>query len=122
MQVVQRGDILPTLVRVAEEDHSTEARFKCVAALTLLAESLDNALPLLESGALHPLMDILHDAGADPTQWKGQTASWCVGFLMNIAAGDTYLGLLKALTKCFQQPEARVNDKRSAGPLDINFE
>mmetsp|Transcript_9665 Transcript_9665/g.12237 ORF Transcript_9665/g.12237 Transcript_9665/m.12237 type:complete len:1363 (-) Transcript_9665:105-4193(-) len=86
--VVQRGDILPTLVQVAEEDHSTEARFKCVAALTLLAESLDNALPLLESGALHPLMDILHEAGADPTQWKGQTASWCVGFLMNMAQSD----------------------------------
>ncbi len=85
---MRRGDILPTLVRVAEEDHSTEARFKCVAALTLLAESLDNAMPLLESGALHPLMDILHDAGADPTQWKGQTASWCVGFLMNMAQSD----------------------------------
>ena len=75
-------------MRVAEEDHSTEARFKCVAALTLLAESLENALPLLESGALHPLMDILHEAGADPTQWKGQTASWCVGFLMNMAQSD----------------------------------
>ena len=86
--MVQRGDILPTLVKVAEEDHSTEARFKCVAALTLLAESLENALPLLESGALHPLMDILHEAGADPTQWKGQTASWCVGFLMNMAQSD----------------------------------
>jgi hypothetical protein len=76
------------LVRVAAEDHSTEARFKCVAALTLLAESLDNAMPLLESGALHPLMDILHDAGPDPTQWKGQTASWCVGFLMNMSQSD----------------------------------
>lgn len=59
-----------------------------MAALTLLAESLENALPLLESGALHPLMDILHEAGADPTQWKGQTASWCVGFLMNMAQSD----------------------------------
>jgi hypothetical protein len=86
--VVQRGDILPVLVRVAEEDGTTEARFKCVAALTLLAESLDNAIPLLEAGALAPLMDILHDAGSDPTQWKGQTASWCVGFLMNIAQSD----------------------------------
>lgn len=86
--VVQRGDILPTLVRVADEDGTTEARFKCVAALTLLAESLDNAIPLLEAGALHPLMDILHEAGPDPTQWKGQTASWCVGFLMNIAQSD----------------------------------
>lgn len=85
---MQRGDILPVLVKVAEEDHSTEARFKCVAALTLLAESLENAVPLLESGALHPLMDILHSAGADPTQWKGQTASWCVGFLMNMAQSD----------------------------------
>eukprot|EP00980_Cylindrotheca_fusiformis_P003926 scaffold871_cov130-Cylindrotheca_fusiformis.AAC.3 len=86
--VVQRGDILPVLVRVAEEDGTTEARFKCVAALTLLAESLDNAIPLLESGALSPLMEILHEAGPDPTQWKGQTASWCVGFLMNIAQSD----------------------------------
>ena len=86
--VVQRGDILPVLVRVAEEDGTTEARFKCVAALTLLAESLDNAIPLLESGALSPLMQILHQAGPDPTQWKGQTASWCVGFLMNIAQSD----------------------------------
>lgn len=86
--VVQRGDILPVLVRVAEEDGTTEARFKCVAALTLLAESLENAIPLLESGALAPLMDILHEAGPDPTQWKGQTASWCVGFLMNIAQSD----------------------------------
>ena len=47
--VVQCGDILPVLVGV---DGTTEARFKCVAALTLLAESLDNAIPLLESGAL----------------------------------------------------------------------
>jgi len=86
--VVQRGDILPVLVRVAEEDGTTEARFKCVAALTLLAESLENSIPLLEAGALAPLMDILHEAGADPTQWKGQTASWCVGFLMNIAQSD----------------------------------
>mmetsp|Transcript_3204 Transcript_3204/g.6479 ORF Transcript_3204/g.6479 Transcript_3204/m.6479 type:complete len:1287 (-) Transcript_3204:229-4089(-) len=86
--VVQRGDILPVLVRVAEEDGTTEARFKCVAALTLLAESLENAIPLLESRALSPLMDILHEAGPDPTQWKGQTASWCVGFLMNIAQSD----------------------------------
>lgn len=59
-----------------------------MAALTLLAESLENAMPLLHSGALHPLMDILHEAGADPTQWKGQTASWCVGFLMNMAQSD----------------------------------
>jgi hypothetical protein len=86
--VVQRGDILPVLVQVAEEDGTTEARFKCVAALTLLAQSLDNAIPLLESGALAPLMDILHEAGPDPTQWKGQTASWCVRFLMNIAQSD----------------------------------
>lgn len=93
--VVQRGDILPTLVRVAEEDGTTEARFKCVAALTLLAESLDNALPLLESGALAPLMDILHDAGPDPTQWKGQTASWCVGFLMNMAQSDEAVPALR---------------------------
>jgi len=93
--VVRRGDILPTLVRVAEEDHSTEARFKCVAALTLLAESPENALPLLESCALRPLMDILHDAGADPTQWKGQTASWCVGFLMNMAQSDEAVPFLR---------------------------
>ncbi|GAX10162.1 hypothetical protein FisN_3Lh358 [Fistulifera solaris] len=86
--VVQRGDILPVLVKVAEEDVTTEARFKCVAALTLLAESLQNAIPLLEAGSLAPLMDILYDAGPDPTQWKGQTASWCVGFLMNIAQSD----------------------------------
>jgi hypothetical protein len=86
--VVKRGDILPILVQVAEEDNATEARFKCVAALTLLAESPCNSIPLLEAGALHPLMDILHEAGADPTQWKGQTASWCVGFLMNIAQSD----------------------------------
>jgi len=93
--VVQRGDILPVLVRVAEEDGTTEARFKCVAALTLLAESLDNAIPLLEAGALAPLMEILHDAGPDPTQWKGQTASWCVGFLMNIAQSDAAVPALR---------------------------
>jgi hypothetical protein len=93
--VVQRGDILPTLVRVADEDGTTEARFKCVAALTLLAESLENAIPLLEAGALHPLMDILHEAGPDPTQWKGQTASWCVGFLMNIAQSDDAVPALR---------------------------
>lgn len=86
--VVERGDILPVLVRVAQEDVTTEARFKCVAALTLLAESLENAVPLLQAGALVPLMDILQQAGADPTQWKGQTASWCVGFLMNISQSD----------------------------------
>ena len=93
--VVQRGDILPVLVQVAEEDGTTEARFKCVAALTLLAESLDNAIPLLEAGALVPLMEILHDAGPDPTQWKGQTASWCVGFLMNIAQSDEAVPALR---------------------------
>jgi hypothetical protein len=93
--VVQRGDILPVLVRVAEEDGTTEARFKCVAALTLLAESLENAIPLLEAGALVPLMEILHDAGPDPTQWKGQTASWCVGFLMNIAQSDEAVPALR---------------------------
>lgn len=93
--VVQRGDILPVLVKVAEEDVTTEARFKCVAALTLLAESLENAIPLLEAGALAPLMDILHDAGPDPTQWKGQTASWCVGFLMNIAQSDDAVPALR---------------------------
>ena len=93
--VVKRGDILPVLVRVAEEDGTTEARFKCVAALTLLAESLENAIPLLESGALSPLMDILHEAGPDPTQWKGQTASWCVGFLMNIAQSDEAVPALR---------------------------
>jgi len=93
--VVERGDILPVLVQVAEEDGTTEARFKCVAALTLLAESLENAIPLLESGALAPLMDILHEAGPDPTQWKGQTASWCVGFLMNIAQSDEAVPVLR---------------------------
>jgi len=93
--VVQRGDILPVLVRVAEEDGTTEARFKCVAALTLLAESLENAIPLLEAGALVPLMEILHEAGPDPTQWKGQTASWCVGFLMNIAQSDAAVPALR---------------------------
>lgn len=95
IQVVQRGDILPVLVQVADEDGTTEARFKCVAALTLLAESLENAVPLLHCGALAPLMDILHDAGPDPTQWKGQTASWCVGFLMNIAQSDEAVPTLR---------------------------
>jgi len=93
--VVQRGDILPILVQVAEEDTVTEARFKCVAALTLLAESLDNAMPLLHSGALNPLMNILNEAGPDPTQWKGQTASWCVGFLMNLSQSDDAVPLLR---------------------------
>lgn len=93
--VVRRGDILPILVQVAEEDTTTEARFKCVAALTLLAESLENALPLLRSGALVPLMNILHEAGPDPTQWKGQTASWCVGFLMNLSQSDDAVPLLR---------------------------
>lgn len=86
--VVQRGDILPVLVGVAKEDTKTEARFKCVAALTLLAESPENAVPLLCSGSLEPLMNILQEAGPDPTQWRGQTASWCVGFLMNMAQCD----------------------------------
>ena len=86
--VVQRGDILPALVAVAKEDTKTEARFKCVAALTLLAESPENAVPLLRAGSLEPLMNILQEAGPDPTQWRGQTASWCVGFLMNMAQCD----------------------------------
>lgn len=93
--VVQRGDILPVLVQVAQEDQTTEARFKCVAALTLLAESIENAVPLLEAGALEPLMDILHTAGADPTRWKGQTASWCVGFLMNMSQADAAVPALR---------------------------
>jgi len=86
--VVQRGDILPVLVSVAKEDTKTEARFKCVAALTLLAESPENAVPLLRAGSLEPLMNVLQEAGPDPTQWRGQTASWCVGFLMNMAQCD----------------------------------
>jgi len=86
--VVQRGDILPALVSVAKEDTKTEARFKCVAALTLLAESPENAVPLLRAGSLEPLMNVLQEAGPDPTQWRGQTASWCVGFLMNMAQCD----------------------------------
>ncbi|KAL9179471.1 hypothetical protein ACHAXT_008761 [Thalassiosira profunda] len=86
--VVRRGDILPALVAVAREDGTTEARFKCVAALTLLAESPENAVPLLEAGSLEPLMHVLQEAGPDPTQWRGQTASWCVGFLMNMAQCD----------------------------------
>lgn len=86
--VVRRGDILPALVAVAKEDTKTEARFKCVAALTLLAESPENAVPLLKAGSLEPLMDVLQEAGPDPTQWRGQTASWCVGFLMNMAQCD----------------------------------
>jgi len=40
-------------------------------------------------------MDILHEAGPDPTQWKGQTASWCVGFLMNIAQSDAAVPTLR---------------------------
>jgi len=40
-------------------------------------------------------MDILHEAGPDPTQWKGQTASWCVGFLMNIAQSDDAVPTLR---------------------------
>lgn len=63
--------------------------------MTLLAESLENSIPLLESGALAPLMDILHEAGPDPTQWKGQTTSWCVGFLMNIAQSDEAVPTLR---------------------------
>ena len=86
--VVRRGDILPALVSVAKEDTKTEARFKCVAALTLLAESPENAVPLLQAGSLEPLMHVLQEAGPDPTQWRGQTASWCVGFLMNMAQCD----------------------------------
>jgi hypothetical protein len=86
--VVRRGDIVPALVAVAKEDTKTEARFKCVAALTLLAECSENAIPLLDAGSLEPLMIILQEAGSDPTQWRGQTASWCVGFLMNMAQCD----------------------------------
>jgi len=86
--VVRRGDIVPALVAVAKEDTKTEARFKCVAALTLLAECSENAIPLLGAGSLEPLMNILQEAGPDPTQWRGQTASWCVGFLMNMAQCD----------------------------------
>ncbi|GKY98531.1 hypothetical protein MPSEU_000810200 [Mayamaea pseudoterrestris] len=93
--VVQRGDILPVLVRVAGEVEQSEARFKCVAALTLLAESLENVTPLLMAGSLNPLMEMLHEAGPDPTLWKGQTASWCVGFLMNIAQSDDAVPILR---------------------------
>ena len=81
---------------MAKEDTTTEARFKCVAALTLLAESPENAVPLLHAGSLEPLMNVLHEAGPDPTQWKGQTASWCVGFLMNMAQCDEVVPALLA--------------------------
>ncbi len=81
---------------VAKEDTTTEARFKCVAALTLLAESPENAVPLLHAGSLEPLMNVLQEAGPDPTQWRGQTASWCVGFLMNMAQCDEVVPALLA--------------------------
>ena len=48
-----------------------DANARWVAALTLLAESLDNVVPLLDAGALAPLMVILLETGPDPTQWKG---------------------------------------------------
>jgi len=90
--VVQRGDVVPVLVQVATED-SSEARFKCVAALTLLAESLENAESLLQ--AVVPLGEILHQAGPDPTAWKGQTASWCVGFFMNLSQAPAAVPALR---------------------------
>ena len=65
---MRRGEILPTLAKVAEEDHTTKARFNYVAALALLAESpprthchcLNHVLALRTPPSL---MDILHDAG-----------------------------------------------------------
>eukprot|EP00957_Ditylum_brightwellii_P048755 3699036-Ditylum_brightwellii.AAC.1 len=89
LYVVQQGDILPTLVGVTEEDAKTEANFKCVAVLTLLVKSLKNAILPLESAALDPPpMVILHNASPNPAQWKVQTASWCIGFLMNMAQSN----------------------------------
>jgi len=63
-------------------------------AMALLTESPENAVPLLKDGSLEPLMNILHEAGTDPTQWWGQTASWCVGFLMNVAQFDDVVAAL----------------------------
>ena len=69
---VQQGDILPTLVSVATEGTKTETRFKYVATLTLLAESPENAMPLLRAGSLEPLTNVLREAGLDLTQWRGR--------------------------------------------------
>lgn len=80
---------------VAREDSQTEARFKCIAALTLLAESPVNAIPLLEAGSLAPLMSILAESGPDPTCWTGQTPSWCVGFLMNLSQSQEAVPYLR---------------------------
>ena len=93
--MVERGDIVPLLVNVATHDTTTGARAKSLAALTLLAESWDNALPLLRAGALEPVMDILMDAGTDPAQWKRQNASWSLGFVMNIAQSDDAVSILR---------------------------
>ena len=80
-----QGVVVPVLIHVARESFVSDSRQKCVAALTLLAESSENALPLIHAGLLPPLLDLLQQAGSDPTQWKDPTASWCVSCLMNLA-------------------------------------
>jgi len=95
--VQDRIDILPVLIQVAS-DHAAannEARQKCVACLTLLAESPHNAMALLHASILQPLFEILNQAGSDPTQWKDHTASWCVSCLMNLAQVDAAVPFLR---------------------------
>ena len=95
--MVKRSDVLPELIQVASEHNqrNSEARQKCVACLTLLAEAGANAISLLQAGILRPLFEILNEAGSDPTQWKDHTASWCVSCLMNLAQVDAAVPVLR---------------------------
>mmetsp|Transcript_2462 Transcript_2462/g.6170 ORF Transcript_2462/g.6170 Transcript_2462/m.6170 type:complete len:1060 (+) Transcript_2462:326-3505(+) len=95
--VHERHDIVPVLIQVASDhtDLNQDSRQKCVACLTLLAESPHNAMELLRAGVLQPLFEILNQAGSDPSRWKDHTASWCVSCLMNLAQVDTAVPVLR---------------------------
>ncbi|KAL7558668.1 hypothetical protein ACA910_010042 [Epithemia clementina (nom. ined.)] len=102
--LVQRGDVLPVLIHVASSclsntempsAASATTSQKCVAAMALLAESPDNAVPLLHASVLRPVLHILDLAGSDPTQWKDPTASWCITCLLNLAQVDAAVPFLR---------------------------
>ena len=101
--LVQRGHVLPVLVhgacaqtnKLSTTGTTGSASSKCVAALALLAESPENAVPLLEAGVLHPLLDSLQRAGSDPTQWTDPTPSWSMTCILNLAQVDAAMLALR---------------------------
>ena len=55
---------------------NSEARVKCLEALTLLAETNENTDSLLETGVVELIFILFDQEGPDPSLWEDSTASW----------------------------------------------